>query len=136
MRSDWQKFIRVGVIVACSFWLHTATAQTEIHKCTGPDGGIVYSQLPCMPQKDAAPEKTEPDEKTEIVQPISEELELSDNQDSQEEPKSAAARATCMKQYRDAIDVIDAEIGRDYSSEKSDQYKERLLVLTRQLRQC
>ena len=82
------------------------------------------------------PEKTEPDEKAETAQPVSAEPELPVTEHSQKEPESEASRAACRKRYRDAIDAIDAEIGRDYSRDKGEQYKQRLLVLTRKLRQC
>ncbi len=44
--------------------------------------------------------------------------------------------STCKKHYRDAIDAIDAEIGREYSPDKAEQYKQQLLLLTRELRRC
>ena len=150
MRRDRQRFTRVGqsarrgntrevrinLIVASLCLLDTATAQTEIHKCTDTDGGIVYSQLPCAPQKSVEPEKTEPDVKAETAQPVSAKRELPVTEIPQEKPESEANRAACKKRYRDAIDAIDAEIRREYSLEKGEQYKQRLLVLTRKLRQC
>jgi hypothetical protein len=83
--------VRTGLIVASLSLLDSATAQTEIHKCTDADGGIVYSQLPCAPQKSVEPEKTEPDEKAETAEQV---------------------------------------------PEKGEQYKQQLLALTRNLRQC
>ena len=128
--------VQIGLIIASFCLLDAATVQAEIHKCTGADGGIIYSQLPCAPQKSVEPEKTEPDEKAETVQTVSAERELPVTEHPQEEPESEASTAACKKRYRDAIDAIDAEIGREYSLEKSEQYKQRLLVLTRKLRQC
>jgi hypothetical protein len=150
LRRDRQKFaqvgqwahrsntleVRIGLIIAGFCLLDTATVQAEIHKCTGADGGIVYSQLPCAPQKPVEAEKTEPDEKAETVQPVSAKRESPVTEHPQEEPESEASTAACKKRHRDAIDAIDAEIGREYSREKGTQYKQRLLVLTRKLRQC
>jgi hypothetical protein len=42
----------------------------------------------------------------------------------------------CKKRYRDQIDVIDAEMRRGYSSAQGETYRERLRVLTQQLRRC
>ena len=42
----------------------------------------------------------------------------------------------CKKQYRDAIDDIDAEMRRGYSSEQGEAYRQRLRALTEQLRTC
>ena len=51
-------------------------------------------------------------------------------------PKAVGTQAECKKRIRDQIDAIDAEIGRDYSPDKADDYKQRLLALTRELRKC
>ena len=42
----------------------------------------------------------------------------------------------CKKRYRDQIDTIDAEMRRGYSSAQGESYRERLRVLTQQLRSC
>ena len=116
--------VRFCLIIIVSYCLlNTANAQTQIHKCTTADGGVAYSQLPCVPQKSVEPEKTEPDAKAESPIP-------------KEEPELAANRSACKKRYRNAIDAIDAEIGREYTPDKDEQYKQRLLQLTRKLRQC
>jgi len=44
--------------------------------------------------------------------------------------------AQCKKKHRDAIDAIDAEMRRGYSSEQGEVYRQRLRVLTEQLRAC
>lgn len=107
---------KMCLIAASLGLMDMATAQTEVHKCTDADGGIVYSQLPCVPHTPEKNEKPEP---------------------ASAKPDSAEAdREACKKRYRNAIDAIDAEIGREYSPEKSEQYKQRLLDLTRKLRQC
>lgn len=125
-----------SLVVATLCLLNTAAAQTKIHKCTDSDGSIVYSQLPCSPKKAVDPEKTEPDENAATTEPVSEVQEPSVAESPPESLQSEANRAACKKRYRDAIDAIDAEIGREYSPEKSEQYKQRLLALTRKLRQC
>jgi hypothetical protein len=114
----------------------SATAQTEIHKCADADGGIVYSQLPCEPQEPVLPEKTEPEPKVETTPPEATQEILPLTEVAQETPESIADSSACKKLYRDGIDAIDAEIGREYTPEKADLYKLRLLVLTRKLRQC
>jgi hypothetical protein len=128
--------VRTSLIIVGFCLLDTATAQTEIHKCTDADGGIVYSQLPCAPQQPVEPEKTEPDEIAETTEQVAAKHEAPATENLQEKPESEANRAACKKRYRDAIDRIDAEIRREYSPEKGDQYKQQLLALTRKLRQC
>ena len=44
--------------------------------------------------------------------------------------------ATCKQHYRDAIDEIDAEMRRGYSSEQGEAYRQQLRVLTERLRSC
>ncbi|MBT8098936.1 MAG: DUF4124 domain-containing protein [Gammaproteobacteria bacterium] len=150
MRHDWEKLtganrsarhgnmreIRTSLFLASLLLLDTATAQTEIHKCTDADGGIVYSQMPCARQESVEPDKTEPAEIAETAEQVSARRESPVKQNRQERPDSEASRAACKKRYRDAIDVIDAEIGREFSSEKAEEYKQQLLALTRKLRQC
>ena len=129
--------VRIGLItIVSSCLLNTANAQTQIHKCTDADGGVVYSQLPCTPQKTVESKKIDPDAKAESAIPASERQELSTYETPQEEQELAANRSACKKRYRNAIDAIDAEIGREYSPDKAEQYKQRLLLLTRKLRQC
>ncbi|NND46859.1 MAG: DUF4124 domain-containing protein [Woeseiaceae bacterium] len=126
-----------GFLFIFSFCLlNAANAQTPIYKCTDADGGVAYSQLPCPPQKTMEPEKSEPDTKAESTIPLSENPALPGNEIPTEVPELETARLACKKRYRDAIDAIDAEISREYSPDKAEQYKERLLQLTRKLRQC
>jgi len=128
--------LRFGLIIVSLCLLNTASAQTQIHKCKDADGGVAYSQLPCAPQKSVESEKTEPDAKAESATPVSVEQELSITEIPQEEPELETNRSACQKRYRDAIDAIDAEIGREYLPDKAEQYQQRLLLLTRNLRQC
>ncbi|MBU2676356.1 MAG: DUF4124 domain-containing protein [Gammaproteobacteria bacterium] len=127
---------RLGLIIVSFCLLNTANAQTQIHKCTDADGGVAYSQLPCAPPNPVELEKTEPDADAESATPRSTEQELSITENSQEAAESETSRSACKKRYRDAIDVIDAEIRREYSPDKAEHYKQRLLLLTRELRQC
>ncbi len=50
--------------------------------------------------------------------------------------RSAEMVAQCKKKHRDAIDAIDAEMRRGYSSGQGEAYRQRLRVLTEQLRAC
>jgi len=50
--------------------------------------------------------------------------------------RSVEEVATCKQHYRDAIDEIDAEMRRGYSSEQSEAYRQRLRLLTEKLRAC
>ena len=136
VRRDNTRELRSGLIIASFCLLNTADAQTHIHKCTDADGGVAYSQLPCTPQKPVEAEKSEPDVKAESTIPVSEKQELSTNEIAKEQPELETDRSACKRRHRDAIDAIDAEIVREYSPDKAEQYKQRLLLLTRKLRQC
>lgn len=131
VRQFWIK-----LLIASLCFPGTAIAQTEIHKCTDADGGVVFSQLPCPPRKPVKPEEPAPDAGAEIAAPESTEYESPFIEEPQDSARSDEDIAACQKPIRDAIDAIDAEIGREYTPEKADQYKQRLLELTRQLRQC
>lgn len=128
--------MRFVLITVSLCMLNTAAAQTPIHKCTDADGSVVYSQLPCVSQKSVDSEKTEPDAKAESDPPVAAVQELSISEVPQDEPGPQPDRSACKKHYRDAIDAIDAEIRREYSPDKAAQYKQRLLQLTRKLREC
>ena len=128
---------QLALLLAASAWLApAATAQTEIYKCTDADGGIVYSQLPCPPPKPVEEEATAEEAEVETVEDDLVAYDPAEQRVTEESPKSEEEIAACKKRYRDAIDVIDAEIGREYTADKGDEYKERLLVLTRKLREC
>jgi Domain of unknown function (DUF4124) len=133
---DANTISRIALFAVTMILWATATAQTEIHKCTDADGGIVYSQLPCTTQKPVEPEKAAQEEKTESSGSESTEQEVLVADDPQETAETEASRAACQKPIRDEIDAIDAEILREYTAEKADHYKQKLLELTRRLRQC
>ena len=120
----------VSVITLVAVW--TPATGAEIYKCTDEDGNVAYMQLPC------------PVEKAETVELAS---DAGDVMESSPEPQTPAPQASssrqpdeplevCKKRYRDQIDQIDAEILSAYSPEQGDEYKEKLLVLTQQLRAC
>lgn len=130
---------RLGLVVVGICLLNPVSAQTQIYKCTDVNGGAVYSQLPCPAQESADSDDTEPEAKAESPEnpaPVSAKEELSATEVPQEEPEPETDGSACKKRYRDEIDAIDAEIRRDYSPDKAEQYKQRLLELTRKLRQC
>ena len=113
------------------------TKATDIYKCSDADGGVVYTQMPCEDELPAESNKEsdESDVESESAAPEITDLppelviEVTDN-------RTAEEIAACKKQYRDAIDEIDAELARDFDPEKADEYKQALLELTRQLRRC
>ena len=128
--------IRLTSIVLLLCIATAAKAETEIHKCTDADGGIVYSQLPCAPEKptETAAEQAEDTEEQSVSDNTP--VEFAALQVSDQPQRSAEELAACKKDFRDQIDAIDAEIRQEYAEEKADDYKRRLLQLTRQLRQC
>lgn len=150
MRNGLSLLLRIGKTVCCHntreflfallivnfSQLSTASAQTLIHKCTGADGGVEYSQLPCVSQKAVEPEnaETDPASDSETLMRIEEDLPITEL--PEDEPEVETSDEACKKHYRDAIDAIDAEILREFSPDKAAGYKQRLLVLTRKLRQC
>lgn len=136
LREHRLRHLLPSLIIVSFCLLNTANAQTQIHKCTDADGGIAYSQVPCAPQKPVESEKPEPDAEAESATPVPPKQEPAITEVPQEEPELDANRSACKKRYRDDIDAIDVEIGREYSPDKAEQYKQRLLLLTRKLRQC
>ena len=119
-----------------------AAGQAEIYKCTDEDGNIMYSQLPCENEKpvgtvsadsnNPSTDDNSEDELTEQEEDEDTEIPVAAENDSTQ----SEAVAECKKRYRDAIDEIDAELSRDFQPEQADAYKQRLLELTRKLRQC
>ena len=127
---------RICLIIAGLCFFDVAGAQTEIHRCTDPDGGVVFSQLPCPAESPAKPEEAASGREVETAAPEFTDYESPLVEESQNPARSEEEVAACQKPIRDAIDAIDAEIGREYTPEKADEFKQRLLELTRQLRQC
>lgn len=112
-------------------------AQTQIHQCKDADGGIVYSQLPCKDEEPAEPAVATDGDELESPEPVAIPAEQPlISSAAVEESVSDESTAACKKRYRDEIDAIDAEIRREYSPEKDSEYKQRLLALTRKLREC
>ena len=127
---------RFALLIISFSLISSASAQTLIHKCTGADGGVEYSQLPCISEKPAEPENVKPDPvvESDTKMPAEEDLPIAELRE--EESEVATSKSACKKHYRDAIDAIDAEILREFSPDKAAEYKQRLLILTRKLRQC
>lgn len=126
----------VILLIICLVIPGVLHAQTPIHKCKSADGSVMYSQLPC---KDEVPTKAELPEESEAVEEPAPTTNIMVMLPRDSAPETAAAseeRAACKKRYRDEIDAIDAEIRREYSTEKDGEYKKRLLALTRKLREC
>ena len=81
-------------------------------------------------------EQAKPEAKVERPPPARMEHDLRSSEILPEHRKLKSNRTVYKERYRDDVDVINAEIGREYSADKAAQYKKRLLVLTRKLRQC
>jgi hypothetical protein len=102
-------------------------AQADIYKCTDEHGNVAYLQTPCP---------------AEVVKETPSVQEVEKSEDTTEPPPEPPSSQpdesleACKKRFRDQIDAIDAELGASISPEQADAYKERLLVLTRQLRAC
>ncbi len=121
-------------MVTTTLLLAATDARAEVFRCTDTDGGVIYQQTPCpepKPEKEDAqklsPQGAGADEdavEQERIPPV------------KAEAKSPEVIAQCKKKYRDAIDAIDAEMRRDYSSEQGEAYRQRLRVLTEKLRDC
>ena len=124
--GDVRQVIRIAPLF-CLCFLSTVAAQTTIYECTDADGGVSYSQLPCPAPAPAEAEEPDP---VEDVEPEQVEAEQPDS------PVVSPVQTECKKRIREQIDAIDAEIGQDYSPDKADEYKRRLLELTRELRKC
>lgn len=119
MRSFIYGMVTTALLLACT------DARAEVFKCTDADGGLTYQQTPCPEPK---PENEEPEAAVETEEQTAT-VEAS-------EPESPELIAQCKKKHRDAIDAIDAEMRRGYSSEQGEAYKKQLLALTEQLRDC
>ena len=96
MRHDRQSsnmhVFRFGLTAVCFCLAGTASAQTQIHKCTDADGGVVYSQLPCASQESMESQKTELETKVEREPPDLATQELSISGVPQEEPEPETNR--------------------------------------------
>jgi hypothetical protein len=110
----------------------SSLAQADIHRCTDAEGSIIFQQMPCA---EPEPEQEETGEQapTAEVEASTEDVVA---RTEPPEPKSPELVAQCKKKYRDAIDGIDAEMRERYTPEQADDYKQRLRVLTEQLRAC
>ena len=138
-----KQMVKLGFAITGICLLAPVGAQTIIHRCSDADGNIVFSQLPCETEESdeseeidsAAQPETAAEVQTEVLEPDQAEREYV-VADGPIESRSEEEVAACKKRYRDAIDAIEAEMAGNFSSENAEQYKERLLALTRQLRQC
>jgi len=121
-------------MVTTSLLLVCSQVQAEIYKCTDAEDNLIYQQIPCPT----------PASETEKVEAL-----LTQDRDNREDTTEHAGKpvevtatktpevvAQCKKQHRDAIDAIDAEMRQSYSPEQGETYRQRLRVLTEQLRAC
>ena len=112
-------------------------AQTEIHKCVGQDGGVIYQQLPCADE--AAKKQSVPPPRTTAAQPAPESRDVP-RQSPQRRPadqqRDTAAADACRQRYRDAIDRIDAEISNGIPADEVEEYRGRARALSQALSRC
>ena len=119
-----------------------AVAETEIHRCSQPDGTVAFQEMPCEESSETVDDSEEPaapaatDEFFDFVNPFDQPATAESAPEPEPVPVSQD-RAECEKTTRDAIDAIDLEM-RDtsYSREQGEAYLAELLELTRQLRAC
>ena len=124
------------IVFFLTFAANMTGAQTEIYKCKSADGGVMYSQIPCKDEVPAEAEERVASEAVEEPAPMTDIMEMPPLDRPETDAATSEERAACQKRYRDEIDAIDAEIQREYSTEKDGEYKQRLLALTRKLRAC
>jgi len=125
----------------------TAMAQSEIYRCAQEDGTVAFQQTPCEVASDqaadAAPDEqdaVEPDAASDPApEPSAVFAEPADAPAAKPDESTAPLsedRANCEKSARDAIDAIDLEMRKGYSREQGPAYRDQLLKLTQQLRDC
>jgi hypothetical protein len=112
----------------------TPRASADIYKCTDEDGNVAYLQLPCPVKKAMPVEPSETDDSDEAVDNIEPEATGPTPAPSSRLPGEPLAQ--CKKRYRDQIDAVEAELFSADFADQSEAFKERLLVLTQQLRAC
>ena len=119
-----------------------AIAQTEIYRCTQADGTTAFQGQPCADETaqtevgDAGDDSQEPaDDFFDFDNPF--DAPPSDVQEPLTETRpDSRERAECEERARDAIDAIEQEMLREYSSEQRDDYLVRLRKHTAELRDC
>jgi len=135
--------IIAGFVLVIALFL-SFQARAEIYKCKDDDGNPVFQQMPCAqkkPAEDEAEETTMSDAGDENDAPaeLNEAITAASDKGAvplPEDPDPPEVVQLCKKKYRDAIDEIDAELSQDFSTEQGEAYRQRLQVLTRQLRAC
>lgn len=123
---------------AVALLLVTATyisdVQAEIYRCTGDDGNMVFSQVPCAKE----PEEVKEEDATEDSEAAEadEAAPLNTDVDGTNHVRDSGSIAQCKKPYRDAIDAIEARMLNGYTVDQGEAYKKQLLGLTKGLRRC
>jgi hypothetical protein len=114
--------------------IHISDVRAEIYRCTGEDGNMVFSQVPCARDPEEAKEKDAAEESkaAEADEAAPEEIDVDDAM----HVRDAGAVAQCKKPYRDAIDAIEARMLNGYTPDQGEAYKKQLLGLTKGLRRC
>jgi len=120
--------LKTSFSIFCVALIWPPTAPAEIYRCTDTDGNAMFSQTPCVQEKDDSVEAG-------VEEEAAENPAISTTE-ANPEPRDEQAVAQCKKPYRDAIDEIDAEMKDGYSDEQGEVFKQRLRGLTEQLRRC
>jgi hypothetical protein len=120
----------------------TPVTRADIHKCTDEYGNVAYLQTPCPARKEESTD-TGKEADTDINNPERHEKQTEWPPELQSPaPQIPTSRQPgealddCKKRYRDQIDEIDDEMRATFSAEQGENFKQRLLALTRQLRAC
>lgn len=133
------------ILLAAVTLFYCPDARADIYKCSDDDGNLTFQQTPC-PKKKPVEESAE--EMAALVADVAEQGAVESTQPTEGAARGEDAESLpghsqqsdlvelCKKKYRDAIDAIDAEMSQDFSSEQGEAYRQRLQILTKQLRAC
>jgi len=131
---DYLKMTLVALLLAAT----SASADTEIYRCTLNDGTMGFQEIPCAePADETAEDEAQPIAEPDFVNPFDEPEALPEQAEPSLPARASQDRSECEKTTRDAIDVIDLEMrSTSYTQEEGQAYMAELRTLTQQLRAC
>ena len=120
--------IRTSFLTGVLLVAISAYADSEIYKCVDAERNVAYQQTPCPVEK----------EKPEVVEPAEQLVEVAEEvpQVPVASDQSREEIEACKDPLRDAIDKVEAEMLRGFSSEQSEEFKVKLRTLTQEMRAC